>query len=70
MSFSKKNLRGGSVNSGRGDTVRLRIALWEGKGMGETLETCTDLLALPWLQRSYNCTIYGSWVAVLDAKLQ
>lgn len=51
----KKKIRGGggcSEESGWGDTVRLRIALWEGKGMGETLGTCRDLLALLWLQRS------------------
>lgn len=37
---------GGSVDSGWGDTVHSRIALWEGKGMGEALGTCRDLLAL------------------------
>lgn len=37
---------GGSVDSGWGDTVHLRIALWEGKRMGEALGTCRDLLAL------------------------
>lgn len=34
------------MDNGWGDTVQLRIALWEGKGMGEVLGTCRDLLAL------------------------
>lgn len=34
------------MDSGWGDTVHSRIALWEGKGMGEALGTCRDLLAL------------------------
>lgn len=34
------------MDNGRGDTVQLRVALWEGKGMGEALGTCRDLLAL------------------------
>ncbi len=35
-----------------GDTVRLRIALWEGKGIGEMLGMCRDLLALLCSHRS------------------
>lgn len=38
--------RGVLLNSGWGNTVHLRIALWEEKGMGEMHETCRDLLAL------------------------
>lgn len=47
LSWKKKIFGGGgSVDSGWGDTLHLRIALWEEKGMGEALGTCRDLLAL------------------------
>lgn len=43
----RKGMGGGVLlNSGWGNTVHLRIALWEEKGMGEMHETCRDLLAL------------------------